>query len=155
MVGVVSAQHGFRRAGQGDADFGQGGETAAQALATHDHAVSVQQQDRGQGGAAGRLHYRVEAGGDLDCSCGRRAGGGRGGWSRGQDRRRAEVDGGGLGPVVARSLAPGRSGRDRDGARPVGLGDGRQGCGLGDQLRLGLADQGVLVDTQEDGAESR
>ena len=59
----------------------------------------------------------------------------------------AEVDRGALGH--------GRPGGQGDAAvgRPEALIGARQHHGLGDELRLGLADEGVFIDSEEDGAE--
>src|SRR5690606_938262 len=109
----------------------------------------------GQGGAAGPLHDRGPTLADRNgLRVGRRGGSVRRG-AGGQDGGRAQVDGRGLGLVVAGGLALVGVEGDQDDAGPVGFGHGGQGGGLGDQLRLCLAHQGVLIDAQEDGAEPR
>jgi hypothetical protein len=137
-------------------DLRQGHQAAALSQAAHHHAVAVDDQDRGQGAAAGLVEDRLQ-------HLGRRLGLGIGGQARrrgrplGQQRRAAQVDAGRLGPVVAGVVAGVRIGRGQVAhrARPQVGGGRRQGRALRGQLGLGLAHQGVLVGAQEDGPDSR
>ena len=153
-IGVVATQDRSRFARKRRAHFGQIGQAAALAVAQNDRPVAIQQEDRGQGCAAGLLDDGAKPVGDLERP-GLRHGSVTRRGPRRQDRRGPQVDRRGFGPVVTRIVAPGGIGRNHDGAGPIRGGYGRQDDGLGDQFRLRLTHQGVLIDPQEYGAEPR
>ena len=151
-VVAIAAQDGARRSAQGRHDFRQASQGAALAMTPHHHPLAVQHEDRGQGRLDRPVDHRRHQGCGSD---GRRIGSRpcHGGRPLGQDRGGAEVDGGALWPII--SVRPRVDRPLGRGAGPVGGGHGRQDGALSDQLRLGLADQGVFIDPQEQGARHR
>ena len=143
-VGAL-AEHGARLAGKGALDLREGGIASAEVVAAQDDgAAGIEQADRGKHRPGGVDDHRAERR-RRDQRLGVGRGCGRGLRLVAEDAHVAQIDGGALRierPVLGRR-----------GLGPGGAAGAGEGGGLGDQLRLGLLDESVLIDAERHRAD--